>query len=495
MTTLGHFATAIRNPVAIAVDRTTRGALVIAPCLAVLLSFWMATSHPVLAQTPIGTAFTYQGNIDLSGSPLNGTADFQFKLFGALTGGTQIGSTVTVSNLTVSNGVFTTQIDFGSAFVGDRRFLEIGVRSPAGGGGAFTTLSPRQEITSTPYALKVRGIDGFSLDASDGTPVDALAVGPNGDVGIGTTTPAHALHVVNDTPVMILQDTSPATEQSGYLGFWNNTAAETAWVGYGTPGSPHFSVVNGRAGGHIQLLPGVGGNVGIGTTAPAAKLHVNGGAIMAQNLGNQADLLWLESERDWVFRQEGSGAGTSLKLQSVGGGGNKNFIIQTDGLVGIGTLTPLAKLHVNGTTRTNVLEITGADLAERFPSSDSRVEPGTVMEIDPDHAGHLRIARTPYSPCVAGVISGANDFAAGAVLGNLPGSEDAPPVALSGRVYVRCDTSGGAIRPGDLLTTSSAPGFAMKASDLARSHGAIIGKAMEPLAEGSGLVLVLVNLQ
>jgi len=55
--------------------------------------------------------------------------------------------------------------------------------------------------------------------------------------------------------------------------------------------------------------------------------------------------------------------------------------------------------------------------------------------------------------------------------------------------------SGGSIRPGDLLTTSDAPGFARGASDPARAHGAIIGKAMEELAEGSSLVLVLVNLQ
>jgi hypothetical protein len=73
--------------------------------------------------------------------------------------------------------------------------------------------------------------------------------------------------------------------------------------------------------------------------------------MLVENVGNQADLLWLASERSWVFRQEGTGAGTALKLQSVGGGGNKNFIVQTDGLMGVGTTSPTAKLDVRGDIR------------------------------------------------------------------------------------------------------------------------------------------------
>jgi hypothetical protein len=76
------------------------------------------------------------------------------------------------------------------------------------------------------------------------------------------------------------------------------------------------------------------GNVGIGTAAPLTRLDVRG-PLSVENLGDQADLLWLNTERNWVFRQEGSGASTALKLQSVGGGGNKSFFFQTDGVVGI----------------------------------------------------------------------------------------------------------------------------------------------------------------
>ncbi|HZW09464.1 MAG TPA: hypothetical protein VFF69_06130 [Phycisphaerales bacterium] len=93
------------------------------------------------------------------------------------------------------------------------------------------------------------------------------------------------------------------------------------------------------------------GDVGIGTSAPATRLDVRGGSISVVNTGDQADLLWLNSERPWVFRQEGTGPTTALKLESVGGGGNKHFIFDTTGAVGIGTTLPQATLDVRGDMR------------------------------------------------------------------------------------------------------------------------------------------------
>ena len=69
------------------------------------------------------------------------------------------------------------------------------------------------------------------------------------------------------------------------------------------------------------------------------------------------------------------------------------------------------------------------------------------------------------------------------------------PVALTGRVYCLADASNGPIEPGDLLTTSATPGHAMKVTDYSRAQGAVIGKSMESLQSGTGLVLVLVSLQ
>ncbi|MFN8643086.1 MAG: hypothetical protein U0802_16060, partial [Candidatus Binatia bacterium] len=99
------------------------------------------------------TAFTYQGELNADGTLADGSFDLRFGLFPVLAGGAQIGDDQTVSAVPVSNGVFTVKLDFGSsAFPGADRFLEVSVR-PAGT-GSFTMLAPRQQISSTPYALR-----------------------------------------------------------------------------------------------------------------------------------------------------------------------------------------------------------------------------------------------------------------------------------------------------------------------------------------------------
>src|SRR5262245_40043121 len=76
--------------------------------------------------TPLGTAVTYQGQLQQSGTPANGAFDFQCKLFDALTVGTQVGTTQTASNIAVANGAFSIDLDFGAgAFDGNERFLEL----------------------------------------------------------------------------------------------------------------------------------------------------------------------------------------------------------------------------------------------------------------------------------------------------------------------------------------------------------------------------------
>jgi len=105
--------------------------------------------------TTLGTTFTYQGRLMDGGSPANGQYDFEFKLYDAASGGTLLG-TVIKEDVTVTDGLFTVQLDFGAGvFTGDARWLEIGVR-PGSSIGAFTTLTPRQELTATPYALSLR---------------------------------------------------------------------------------------------------------------------------------------------------------------------------------------------------------------------------------------------------------------------------------------------------------------------------------------------------
>jgi len=154
------------------------------------------------------------------------------------------------------------------------------------------------------------------------------------------------------------------------------------------------------------------------------------------------------------------------------------------------------KLDVRGTTRTCVLTITGGcDLAEPFPLKDENIPKGSVVVIDDEHPGRLMRSERAYDSRVAGIISGANGINPGITLQQEGAFVDGQNVALSGRVYVHADAAFGAIKPGDLLTTSDTPGHAMKVTDHARAQGAIIGKAMTPLAQDRGLILVLVSLQ
>ena len=152
-----------------------------------------------------------------------------------------------------------------------------------------------------------------------------------------------------------------------------------------------------------------------------------------------------------------------------------------------------------GVTSTPILQITGgSDLAERFNVGvgDETPAPGLVVCIDPERPGDLVVSRRAHDRTVAGVISGAGGVNPGMLMGQRGTVADGDhPVALTGRVFVRCDASSGSIQPGDLLTTSNRPGHAMKVVDYDAARGAIIGKAMGSLESGQDLVLVLVSLQ
>jgi hypothetical protein len=170
----------------------------------------------------------------------------------------------------------------------------------------------------------------------------------------------------------------------------------------------------------------------------------------------------------------GKNGGTGVYGRSEG----DNFAVYADGKMGG------KEVHILG----------GADLAEWVQVSEP-VEPGVVVVIDAASPGMLKPSSTPYDAKVAGIVSGAGGVQPGLTLqqeGVLDGNTQ---VAIAGRVYVYATAADGAIAPGDLLTTSSVPGHAMKATDRDRSYGAVIGKAMTALHSGEGLVLVLVNLQ
>ncbi len=143
---------------------------------------------PYNPQAAVGTAFTYQGRLtDSGGNPTAGPCDFQFSLWTAGSGGSQVGSTQTVSNQALINGYFGATLDFGSsAFEGEARHLQIAVRCPAGSGN-YTTLNGRVTLAATPYAHSLR--PGASVSSSGNT-LYVTTSGTSGGAALNATASA-----------------------------------------------------------------------------------------------------------------------------------------------------------------------------------------------------------------------------------------------------------------------------------------------------------------
>jgi len=236
---------------------------------------------PAFAQTPAGTAFTYQGRLTENGVPANGAYDLRFRMFDTATGGTPIGAEWLVGASQVSEGLITTIVDFGSdAITGAARWMEIAVRDA--GAVQYVTLSPRQPIMPAPctqIALNTaqwKTVNGCVTNAQTGQ-----------FVGVRRATP------INSTEVFGIQ--APATSSYGgmyvrtdgvsgvpFYGYSNGV--QSAWTSFdGEIGSWH---VNNGAN-HLTVTDT--GRVGIGTISPAARLDISGSgqpdALFATNTG------------------------------------------------------------------------------------------------------------------------------------------------------------------------------------------------------------------
>lgn len=184
----------------------------------------------------------------------------------------------------------------------------------------------------------------------------------------------------------------------------------------------------------------------------------------------------------------GGDQGTHPFMEFVDGNGDASITIYGYGYGQSQTL---------GRIVTDQLEIkAGSDLAEYFDiTTDAEIKPGMITSIDPHSTGRLKLSQGKYDKKVVGVVSGANGLSPGMFMGQRETiAHGSHPIALTGRAYVYASNENGPIQPGDFLTTSSTPGYAMKATKLKKARGAIIGKAMSTLSE-DGFVLVLINLQ
>jgi len=456
----------------------------------------------------LGTAITYQGKLDKNGVPVNGACNFTFKLYDALSAGAQIGSTITINNQPVAGGFFTAALDFGSgAFDGQARWLEIQVQGP--GDAGFTALTPRQPITAAPYALyALAGPVTGSQWTNDGS-----GITHPGNIGIAAPSSSGIkLHI------------NGGTAENNAL-YAHNTSVDWATFVLRNFAPGGFGLYDDQSSKHY-----IAGRFGVGVGAPEGKLQANSSseaAIIGKHTSNWVGVYGESQTSVGVWGNAiTSGVGVQGTHNPTGafgylGHGNGWGVVgdntvantrgilgtQTDGVVGIAhSASHIAgrfendapggtALYANGVAKVKTLQILGgADLAERFEASE-KAEPGTVMAIDPRSPGSMRISDEAYCRRVAGVVSGAQSLASGVVLGDGEPTGSDLPIALTGRVWVKCDASQTPIRPGDLLTTAPVPGHAMVAVDRARAAGAVLGKAMTALEAGTGMVLVLVSLQ
>lgn len=198
------------------------------------------------ADVPLGTAFTYQGQLKEGGAPVNSTADLEFALWDADEDGSQVGLTVRVNNVDITDGLFTVEVDFGvEAYNGAERWVEIAVRTPHDPGDTepFTTLSPRQKLTAAPYAT--HALRNWSFNGNAGTD-------PNTDF-IGTTDEQPLIFRVDDEEVASLEwDAGRAA------------ASPNVWYGHAmnrfrSTTTPSVASIGGRtvSGGGTALAPNV----------------------------------------------------------------------------------------------------------------------------------------------------------------------------------------------------------------------------------------------
>jgi len=222
-----------------------------------------------------------------------------------------------------------------------------------------------------------------------------------------------------------------------------------------------------------------GGNVGVNASNPSQALEVNGNFVLIDGAvaynGNGSIDAYIG----------GNGSGSDVQIGSMNAK-----------ITNVGFWNQPAGAWMNIACSSITIE-GGSDLAEPFKitSGENEVPQGAVVVIDEANPGQLKLTDQPYDSHVAGVVSGANGIHPGIQMYQQGLLEGGRNVALTGRVYVQADTSNGAIKPGDLLTTSGTPGRAMRVSDHVKAQGAILGKAMTALNEGQGMVLVLVTLQ
>ena len=308
-------------------------------------------------------------------------------------------------------------------------------------------------------------------------------------IGIGTTAPHGTLNVYETgTNTFVIRGTTTSTsgfvagvvgettspEGFGVLGTNNTGVGVSGWVnsgaGFGVVGN-NFSLDANSGGGGVEGL--INGTTGFITAVRGTSLGKSGPSVAV--FGEQ-------------FSPEGQAgmfinrAGGTILIGSV----SQNPDITVFRVDGAGTV------YANGG-----FVPYGADFAESMAVTGdrSRYAAGDLLVIDTNSSRHLTLAHQPYSTLVAGIYSTKPGMLGSTGTVDELVAKDEVPLAVVGIVPCKVTAENGAIEVGDLLVTSSTPGHAMKGTDRNKMLGAVVGKALEPLKKGTGVIQVLVTLQ
>ena len=342
-----------------------------------------------------GTAFTYQGRLNDGGVARSGTYDLQFTLYNSTSvPGTVVAGPVFATGVPVTNGLFTVTLDFGSGvFLGQALWLDIGVRT--NGGGSFVTLSPRQALTSAPYAAfalntpanarnNVTGSYGAigggtgnsvtNLYATVGGGNANIAGGWDSSVGGGQFNQAIAFSATVAGGYLNVATNSYATVGGGFNnaaggnsatvagGYENSSTGSDAFVGggNGNVSSGNSSTIGG---GSANNATGIASTVAGGTGNNATNLYatVGGGAfntsggVAATIPGGENNLALgdysLAAGQHALAGHSGSFVWADTTSGVFGSSAVNQFLIRASGGVGIGTSNPGMQLDVAGRTR------------------------------------------------------------------------------------------------------------------------------------------------
>lgn len=358
--------------------------------------------------------------------------------------------------------------------MGSETYSSILISPSTSGSGGDSEIQFAEDSDNT-YGMAMRydGNDNrlFFYGKSDLVISDPLfTIERGGNVGIGTSNPSELFEVVSTRNIRTASFTGGGLGTANATVYSNNTSTSGIAGYFQSAGSDGTVVIKQNGSGEIIKA--------YGSSAVDEVWNVSKDGTM--EFYNSDGIRTIEIDPSEI----GSSDAGQIRLFSADGA---TVNIEIDG-----------SYNGDGRVITNEIQITGgSDLSEFFELSEySNIEKGMVVSIDENNPGQLKITETAFDKKVAGIVSGANQIKPGLIMsqkGTIADGEHL--IALSGRVYCLVDASEKPVEIGDMLTTSSIPGHAIKVDDYDKARGAIIGKAMTPLEKGKGLVLVLVSLQ